>query len=137
MSRLPSILLVDDDPITNFLNRKLLLRLEAAEEVLVAANGEEALAVLHRYCQPPTPSYPALIFLDINMPLMDGFEFLTAFQQLPDAQRHAVVIVMLTTSVSSRDLERVKHQPVADFLAKPLTQEQVERVLEQHFSLNP
>ena len=137
MPALPSIFLVDDDYTTNFLNAKLLQRLDAAEQIFTAFNGREALELLRAHCQPPTPSCPALIFLDINMPVMDGFEFLEAYQHLPPVQQQGQVIVMLTTSVSPRDLERVRPLPVAGFLSKPLTAEKVAQVLADHFPARP
>ena len=133
MPKLPCVLLVDDDPTTNFLNRKLLLRLGVTDEVRVALNGVEALADLHASQDPP-PTRPVLIFLDVNMPVMGGIEFLEVYQQLPPAQQSAVVVVMLTTSVNTRDQLRTDQLPVADYLTKPLTQQQVERVLAQHFA---
>ncbi|MGI4734428.1 MAG: response regulator [Janthinobacterium lividum] len=132
MPVLPSILLVDDDYTTSFLNTKLLQRLDAAEHVLTAGNGREALDVLRTHCQAPTPRCPALILLDIHMPVMDGFEFLEAYQHLPPAQQ-GHVIVMLTTSVSPRDVARVQGLPVAAFLPKPLTAEKVTQLLVDYF----
>ena len=133
MPKLSCVLLVDDDPTTNFLHRKLLLRLGVTDEVRTALNGQEALDDL-RACQDQHISSPALIFLDVNMPVMGGIAFLEAYQQLPPAQRSAVVVVMLTTSVNTRDQLRTEQLPVADYLTKPLTQQQVERVLAQHFA---
>lgn len=70
MPKLSCVLLVDDDPTATFLNRKLLLRLEVADEVRVARNGQEALTEL-RACQDHRATCPALIFLDVNMPVLD------------------------------------------------------------------
>mgnify|MGYP002781134931 CR=1 FL=1 len=134
MSKLPCILLVDDDPITNFLNRKLLERLAVAEQILVAPNGREALDVLLAQCGQQHAGPPVLVLLDVNMPVMNGFQFLEAYQQLPPAQQCALVVVMLTTSVSPRDQQRIHELPVAAYLSKPLTQQQVEQVVQQHFS---
>ena len=117
---------------SNFLNTKLLQHLAPSVQVLTALNGREVLAGLPAHCQPPTSGCPALIFLDLNMPVMDGFAFLEAYQQLPAAQRQGVVL-MLTTSVNPRDLARLQDLPVAGFLAKPLTEEKVVRVLVDHF----
>ena len=66
------------------------------------------------------------------MPVMDGFAFLEAYQQLPAAQQQGVVL-MLTTSVNPRDLARLQDLPVAGFLAKLLTEEKIVRVLADHF----
>lgn len=137
MPALPCILLVDDDYTSNFLNTKLLQRLDAAAQIRTALNGQEALDALRTHCQPPTPNCPALVFLDINMPVMNGFEFLEAYRHLPLAQQRAVVIVMLTTSVSPRDLARLQDLPVAGFLAKPLTEEKVAQVVADHFPPRP
>jgi CheY-like chemotaxis protein len=132
MSKLPCVLLVDDDPTTNFLNRKLLLRLGVTDQIRVAGNGQEALAELRR-CQDEPVGCPVLIFLDVNMPIMNGLEFLEAYQQLPIDQQPAVVVALLTTSVNPRDQQRAGGLPIAAYLTKPLTQQQVEQVLAQHF----
>lgn len=134
MPKLKSILLVDDDPTTNYLNKKVLDRLGVTEQVLVALNGEEALQILTTECTDASRARPALIFLDINMPQMDGFEFLDAFGKLPQEQRQAVVIVMLTTSVHASDLERLKSLPIKALVNKPLTPAKVEEILTAHFS---
>ncbi|GAC1376493.1 MAG: response regulator [Hymenobacter sp.] len=133
MPVLPTILLVDDDYTTNFLHTRLLQHLDATVQVLTALNGQEALDLLRTHCQPPTPHCPALVFLDINMPVMDGFAFLDAYQHLPAAQRQATVVIMLTTSVNPRDLARLQGLPVAGFLSKPLTEAKVAQVLADHF----
>ena len=134
MRPLPSILLVDDDITTNFLNVKLLRYIDANVQVTTALNGQEALDALRTHCQPPTPRCPALIFLDINMPVLDGFGFLEAYQHQPQP---GVVIVMLTTSVHPRDLTRLQGLPVAGFIAKPLSEAKVAQVLADHFPPGP
>ena len=131
--RLRCTLLVDDDETTNYLNRKLLEKLDVTEQVVVALNGEEALQVLRTQCAEASRSCPALVFLDINMPQMNGFEFLSAYQQLPVPQRGAIVVVMLTTSMHPQDLERLQQYPVAGFLSKPLNKDKVNDVLQAHF----
>ncbi|MBH8560389.1 response regulator [Hymenobacter negativus] len=134
MSAIRCTLLVDDDPTTNYLNRKLLQRLAVTTQVREALNGQEALDVLATSCTTPdAPTCPVLIFLDVNMPVMGGFEFLEAYQRLPLAQRRAIVIVMLTTSLHPADVQRAGSLPVAGFLTKPLTAEKIQQVLQQHF----
>ncbi|MFD1874154.1 response regulator [Hymenobacter bucti] len=126
-------LLVDDDETTNYLNRRLLEKLDVTEQVVVALNGEEALQVLRTQCTEASRSCPALVFLDINMPQMNGFEFLSAYEQLPLPQRGAIVIVMLTTSLHPQDMERLQQFSVAGFLSKPLNKDKVNDVLQAHF----
>lgn len=133
MTKLSCILLVDDDQTTNFLNQLLLNKLGVAEQLLVALNGQEALAQLATHCAAPSPACPALILLDVNMPGMNGLQFLEAYQQLPPAQRGAPVIVMLTTSLHPRDVARVEQFGVAGFVSKPLTEAKVQQILQQHF----
>jgi CheY-like chemotaxis protein len=136
MPTLPRILLVDDDDITNLLNTNLLHYLDPAVQVLTALNGQEGLAVLLARCQPRTPSCPSLLFLDLNMPVMNGFEFLEVYQQWPEAQRQGIVVVVLTTSSSPRDLIRLQAIAGVGVLAKPLTEAKVAQVLADYFSLN-
>ena len=126
MDKLPSILLVDNDSTTNFLNELLLKSLGVADQLVIAQNGREALSALDQ-------ANPSLILLDVNMPVMNGIEFLEAYVKLPQAQRQAIVVVMLTTSLHSRDLERVQELPIAGLVNKPLTKEKVDTILQMHF----
>lgn len=129
MVKLNSVLLVDDDPTNNFLNERLLKRLAIADRILIAENGQEALTVLQ---QANATSSPALILLDLQMPIMNGLEFLEAYQQLPPAQQRATAVVVLTTSMDSRDLVRLDALPIAGRINKPLTPEKLDMVLQLH-----
>ena len=135
MPQLTSILLVDDDATTNFLNQTLIKRMGVAEHLHTAENGAEALQTLHLACAPASASCPDLILLDMKMPVMNGIEFLEAYAQLPLAKQRGVIIVMLTTSILPRDLERVQQLPVAGVLNKPLTKEKLQAVVDEHFGV--
>lgn len=126
------MLLIDDDSTTNYLNQLLLqTTLRVAEQVLVAENGQQALALLG----PTTAAAgsPQLILLDLNMPVMNGWEFLVAYQQLPVAASRPVIALL---SSSDYDLAQARAQqlPVDAFLTKPLTREKVQALLQQHFA---
>jgi CheY-like chemotaxis protein len=137
MQKLSSVLLVDDDPTTNYLNRKLLERLAVTETIEVAQDGQQALSLLLERCKHPTPAAsPALLLLDVKMPVMDGFEFLAAYEQLPADCQQRVVIVVLTTSLHPQDVQRMEQLPIAGFLSKPLTQEKIGQVMQEHFLSN-
>lgn len=133
MLPLKSVLLVDDDSTTNYLNKILLNRLGVTQQLLVAENGREALDTLAEVCGVPTPNCPSLILLDINMPVMSGIEFLEAYQKLTWPQRQPIVIVLLTTSVNPQDLARVQELPIAGTLTKPLTEAKMRDLLQTHF----
>lgn len=135
MQKLPKVLLVDDDSTTIFLNSLLINRLQVAEQLLIARNGAEALQTLDQTCSEATASAgPMLVLLDVNMPVMNGADFLEAYQQHPLAQKCQLVVVVLTSSEHCRDLDHIKALPLAaDILTKPLTREKVALILEQHF----
>ena len=124
--KLSEVLLVDDYEADNYLHRLAFETLGCAEKVSVAKNGEEALAHLAR-------STPELICLDINMPVMDGWEFIRAFEAL-EPRPPSLLLVMLTTSSRAEDRQRAKAQPlVADYVEKPLTAEVLGQRLAQWF----
>ncbi|WP_223650463.1 response regulator [Hymenobacter psoromatis] len=128
MQKLSSILLVDDDQITNFLNEQLLTSLGVTDQCLIAENGAEALALLAEQGEGPPP---ALVLLDVHMPVMDGIEFLEAYHHPPT---QPPIVIALTTSVHARDRARLASLAVVDCIVKPLTREKINALLQQHFS---
>lgn len=138
-SRLNCVLVIDDDEPTNYFNRMILESCGCAEHVKAAQTAEEALdylttAVNDSYASESGYPCPDLILLDINMPAMDGWEFLDRYRKLDEAQRGKIVIVMLTTSLYPDDIARAKSIPeISAFENKPLTSEKLTKILETHF----
>jgi CheY-like chemotaxis protein len=127
------ILLVDDDEATNFLNQRVIRKADLNAEVQVAYNGKEALEYLTNTGkftgQQPLPT-EGLILLDINMPGMNGWEFLEAYKKLPDEQTHKIKILMLTTSNNPDEEKMAIDIPeVKGFISKPLTPEKLEKAI--------
>lgn len=112
-------MLIDDNSLDNFINKKLIETNEFAEHVIVYQEATEAMDFLKSTSK---DKWPDVIFLDIMMPQMDGFQFLEAFEKLPEEQRMQIKVVMLSTSESFKDLNRANKNPyVRKFLNKPLT----------------
>ena len=132
MQKLTCVLLVDDDDVTNFVHESLIDEMSITDKVLEAKNGRKALDLIQQE-ELRAMNCPSLILLDINMPVMNGFEFLEAYQQFDEELKQAVIIVMLTSSLNPKDVERAKNSGVAEFLDKPLTEEKLKRVLEKYF----
>ena len=130
------ILFIDDDEPTNFLNKLLVEEMACAEHVQVVTSGIEALEYLtgtgsFRNNDHPRPD---LIFLDINMPGMDGWEFLQHYQKLPSNQKANIVMVMLTTSLNPDDEKTArKNIEISGFENKPLQPEVIKKILNQFF----
>jgi CheY-like chemotaxis protein len=124
-----NVLLVDDDQVFNFLSTKILERMGVADNIHVALNGEEALALLNNYYQ-GSMSMPDVILLDLNMPIMDGFGFLQAFQRLSLPKIERIKIVIVSSSQDPQDVEMARSLGVAYYLSKPLTEEKLRSVLE-------
>ncbi|RZK31843.1 MAG: response regulator [Hymenobacter sp.] len=134
MPRLSSVLLVDDDATANFLNKLLLQRAGVAEHLLVAEDGAQALRTLATACLSPDEAQcPNLILLDLNMPVLNGIEFLQAYQHLPATQRQGTVVLLLTSASVERDLRQLQGLPLDGIIEKPLTAAKLQQVLNEHF----
>jgi len=118
------VLLVEDDEVSTFLSNRLLAKIGRCSKVDVAQNGQEALDYLSR-CTSTGNSYPDIILLDVNMPMMDGHEFLDHFVQLDFIDREKTHIVLLSTNPL---VEERKDNAVLAQLVKPLTIEMAEEI---------
>ncbi|HEY8399878.1 MAG TPA: response regulator [Cytophagaceae bacterium] len=132
MDKLNCALLVDDDSINNFINERLLKKLNIAHETKIVLNGEEAIKFITGRVEQGQPC-PELILLDINMPVMDGFEFLQAYEKIHIPNKNSVVIVMLTTSTNPNDTERLNNSGVSGYINKPLTEQKLMDVMAKYF----
>lgn len=130
MSKINSILLIDDDQINNFINKRIIGKLEITDNVSIASNGEEALDYIQKYCK-KSGNCPELIFLDINMPVMNGFEFLNEFKNIDLNNKNQVKIIVLTTSSNPGDMQKLKQYSIKGFLNKPLTEKKILEIIHQ------
>ena len=136
--KLSCILFIDDDEPTNFLNKLIVEESDCTQHIQVAQSGQEALNYLTKSGpfanneeQYPKPD---LIFLDINMPGMDGWEFLENYQQLPASQKANIVMVMLTTSLNPDDEKTAgRLASISGVEHKPLKPEMLEKILRENF----
>jgi CheY-like chemotaxis protein len=123
------ILLVDDDEITNFLSREVLQLHFTEAEITTVTNGEEALEFLASQLNENKP-LPNIMLLDINMPLMNGWEFL---EKLAEGNKHdysSINIFMYTSSVYFEDLNRAKKNGLLkNILTKPLNNEGIQEMI--------
>ena len=133
MKRLNKILLIDDSESDNFVHQRLLNKENVAKEIVVKYSGEAALLYLSTLIEKAYPK-PDLIFLDINMPGMNGWDFLDEYEKLDIEQKGGIVITMLTTSSSEEDRIRASQNPnINRFENKPLSKKRLYDILEKHF----
>src|SRR6218665_1501155 len=133
---LDKILCVDDDPITLMLCKKVVEKVEFAKEIIIANNGEEAInyfdALFEEQQNNDSIAYPKLVLLDLNMPVMDGWEFLETYitknyHNIFDSTR----FIVLSSSIDPYDINRSKTYPIIGFLSKPVNKEMLENLKTQ------
>jgi CheY-like chemotaxis protein len=126
------VLLVDDSEADNYLHRRSLQKSQFAEQIEVRYSAEEALTYLST---PVAGHYPCpdLILLDVNMPGMNGWEFIEAYAQLPPAQQGHALMVMVSTSLNPEDQTWASQNSfISGFLPKPLDAHRLAELLVPH-----
>ena len=131
-NRVHCIMLIDDNKDDNFFHERVIKKSNAADIVIAKQSGLEALNYLKSLdTSENTP--PNLIFLDINMPGMNGWEFVEEFKKLEKQFQETMLVIMLTTSDNPDDKARAKTQGLlAGFKTKPLTKEMLEDILKEY-----
>jgi CheY-like chemotaxis protein len=119
------IYLIDDDPVFVFLTKKKISQTEVNTEVEEFGNGEIAINFIKEIIS-SEGDLPDLIFLDLNMPVLDGWGFLEQFEKLCPAAKKSATLYVVSSSISPHDLEKAKtFESVKDFIIKPLEKEKL------------
>jgi len=134
---LDCILLIDDDLLTNYVHSLAVKRAEIETSVKVIDNVAEALEFLTytgTYASDMASPRPGLIFLDINMPGLNGWDFMDRYKKLVHTLKAKVIVVMLTSSLNDDDKKRAKiDEQIVHFLSKPLRPQMVLDVVNAYF----
>lgn len=122
------VMLVDDNDTDNFISKRIIEITKFAKRVEVKNSGKSALDYLREY-EDVEEELPNLIFLDINMPIVDGFVFLYEFEKFNEIIRDKCKVIILSSSDNKRDIDKiVNNNHVIKFITKPLTESALEEV---------
>jgi CheY-like chemotaxis protein len=116
MEKCSSIILIDDNEMDNLVNSNIIKQLDITENIIILKDGEEGLNYLASNTLLPT-----LVFLDLKMPNMNGFEVLDKLTSISFKQRDKIKVVVLTSSLDENDYEEAKNLGCDGYLVKPLT----------------
>ena len=136
--KLNCVLLVDDDFATNFINKKIIQKTNITEHIQVVLNGKEAIDYLCKRgkFESVTDEFPLpqLILLDINMPVMDGWEFIEAYKNLDLENKEDIVVVMLSSSFNPADKSKAESiSEIVAFKQKPMSRDALFEIIEKVF----
>ena len=127
-SRYPKVLLVDDNEIDNFINERMILSTKFAEEVIVKNSSDAAMKYINEHAGDQA-NLPDVIFLDLNMPIKDGFAFLEEYDVVSDAIKNKCKVIVLSSSISPEDINKASTNPyVFKYINKPLSEKYLDAI---------
>lgn len=123
--------IIDDDKMFRYAIDKVARQTGLVDEVILFKDGEEGINFLKQH-QEKTEQLPDLIFLDINMPIMNGWEFLDEFSMLENRLAKKVIVYVVTSSVDKRDVYRsTAHKLVKEYIIKPFDQHKLKEIFHE------
>ena len=123
--RLDLVMLVDDNETDNFISKRIIEITKFAKNVIIKSSGKSALEYIGAHRNEPA-KLPDLIFLDINMPIVDGFVFLYEFEKFAEMVKNKCRVIILSSSDNKRDIDKiVNNDHVIKFITKPLTESEL------------
>lgn len=129
MKKIEIIALIDDDPAFVFITEKIIEKTNHFKEVKVFDNGLNALNYLKENLNNDT-HLPNIIFLDLSMPVMDGWQFLDEYALLEIKNKSKITVYICSSSISPYDITRAKSiSEVTDFIIKPITKEKLTEIV--------
>jgi len=122
------VMIIDDNIIDLYITKRLIIKNNFGKEVLEYSNAEQALKYLQDH-QDTISLLPQIIFIDIYMPLMSGFEFLEAYDQLPAALKNYCKAFIISSTIDDNDIARARmDKNLTSFQVKPITKEFLDRI---------
>jgi len=129
------VLLIDDDKVTNYYNQRIVNKYDKIKDVVAVTSGKKALEYL-KNAEKGLVEKPNLIFLDINMPAMNGWEFVQEYKKLNADFTKDIKLVMLTTSNNPDDYQRsLQIDSIDGFINKPLSTDLLSEIVKSHYNL--
>ncbi|WP_276168948.1 response regulator [Zobellia alginiliquefaciens] len=130
ISKIKSVCIIDDDPIFIYGTKRIMNEVNFTDEIIVYNDGLEAYEGLKERTE-KGEELPPMIFLDINMPIMNGWEFLDEFVQLPNNNSEEITIYIISSSVDPRDITRIQeYEIINNYILKPISIEDLHNILQ-------
>lgn len=132
MKKVKQLMLVEDDQITAFLAQKIIEKSGIAEQIVHCENGQEALDHLYKGLHANSHHeihFPELIFLDLNMPVMDGYEFLKKFMEIEQLKGKNIHVIIVSSASLHNESKRIENLPTSGYIEKPLNETKIATAL--------
>jgi CheY-like chemotaxis protein len=135
LDQIPKVLVVDDNEIDTLICAKVIETHNLAKEVIVHNQPQEALDYLIALSNTQPEQFPDLIFLDLNMPVMDGWDFLQEYKKILITISKKVILMVTSCTTDYKDFAEIKkHQEISGFMDKPITADKLRKIQEEFFN---